>query len=151
MVRVNFSRVVNWGMLDKLRADTSYAIFELKDGILCCWLKPDLIVDLRTAEKINAQRLRLIKDATFPTLIVVHKNYLHLEKTAFNFFGSPEGLQQVSALGMVIQQPLRTVLTNFSMLFHRQAVPLRLFLNRAEARLWLFEYVDMELSSEPES
>lgn len=138
-------------MLDKLRADTSYATFELKDGILCCWLKPDLIVDLRTAEKINAQRLRLIKDATFPTLIVVHKRYLHLEKTAFNYFGSEEGLKQVSAMGLVIQQPLRTLLTNFSMLFQRQTVPMRLFSNRAEARLWLFEYVDMELSVEPDS
>lgn len=137
-------------MFSSLRADTNYASFELKDGILCCYLKPDLILDERTAQKINAQRLRLVKQTTYPTMVVIHKQYLHLEKAGFQFFGSDEGLAQTRAMAVVIQQPLRSVLTNFSLLFHRHAVPFRVFTQTAEARLWLFEYADLEMPANSE-
>ena len=131
-----------------LRADTSYASFELKDGILCCTLKPDLILDLRTVGTIKAQRLRLVKDALYPTMVVIHPQYLHLEKAGFQFFGSEAGMAQTLAVAVVIKQPLRTLLGNLSGMFMKHLAPWRVFTNTAEARLWLFEYADVDLPSE---
>ena len=137
-------------MFSALRADTSYAMFELKDGILCCTLKPDLILDMRTVEKINAQRLRLVKDAVYPTMVVIHPQYLHLEKAGFQFFGSQKGMEQTRAVAVVMKQPLRTLLSNLSGIFMKHPAPWRVFTNTAEARLWLFEYADIDLPFEAE-
>ena len=137
-------------MFSALRADTSYAMFELKDGILCCTLKPDLILDMRTVEKINAQRLRLVKDAVYPTMVVIHPQYLHLEKAGFQFFGSQKGMEQTRAVAVVMKQPLRTLLSNLSGMFMKHPAPWRVFTNTAEARLWLFEYADIDLPFEAE-
>lgn len=135
--------------MDALRADTSYAYFELRDGMIFCFLKPDLIVDERTARKVTEQRCHLVGAWTVPTMIVLHEDYLHFEPSAFRYFGSPAGLVASSATAIVIQRPLRTILTNFSLLFQRTNVPFRVFTNKAEARLWLFTFVHVEVPDDP--
>lgn len=134
--------------MSTIKIDTSSAVFYFKDGILICELKPDLIIDLKTSKDIALERQRICEGQPYPMLTLVHKNYLLMDKDAFRFFGSEEGVSGLLASALVIDTPLQNLLTNFSLFFYKQSVPFRLFTAQNEAQLWLFKYIRQELLAE---
>lgn len=130
-----------FGMIESLRAETSYATFEIRDGMLCCVLKPDLILDIRTARKITEQRIELVSGVAYPTMIILHKEMLHFEKEGYGYFKSEEGMRLSLATALVYQRPIRSILTQLGDFFQRHKEPFRVFRMKSEARLWLFDFV----------
>lgn len=132
--------------LDDFRSETPQAFYRYQDGILTIELKPELIIDLRTAERIERFRIEMTGEAHVPVLLIIPSDHLLLDKEAFRYFGSEQGIRGCLAKAVVIKAPLRVILRNFSLGFYRQARPLRLFTSRSEAKIWLFDQLGVEIN-----
>ena len=127
--------------LRELKHETAYCTYTLKDGILLYELKPDLIIDLAIAKRIEDQRVALVEHDHFPCVLIIPKAHLLFEKDAFEYFTSHDACLASAAKAIVIQSTLRKVLTNFKMSMSPGKIPLRIFTFKSNARLWLFEFV----------
>jgi hypothetical protein len=127
--------------LDELRSETSFAIYRVMDGLMSIELKPDLIIDIDLAKRIEHHRLRLVGGHSWPTILVMPPTYLLLDKEAFSFFGSDTGVEGCAAKAVVIKSTLRKLLMNFSLIFNNQSIPFRLFNHKSDAKLWLFSFI----------
>lgn len=139
--------------LDDFRSETPQAHYQYTDGVLRITLKHDLIIDLRTAQKIEHFRLEMTRGYSIPVMLVIPGDYLLLDHEAFRYFTSEQAMQGCSALAMVIDAPLRVLLRNFSLFFQRLEHPTRIFTKRKEAMMWLFETAvqrELEPEIEPE-
>lgn len=126
--------------MNQLNINTRKASYRLQNGILICELKPDLIIDLKTAVSLVNERIKITKGHKFPFMLVI-KNYLLLDNDAFKYFGTNEGVQNLIASAVIIESPLQKLITNFSLFFYKNSVPFRVFNQEKEAQLWLFEYI----------
>jgi hypothetical protein len=134
--------------LDDFKSETPQAWFRYQDGILTIELKPELIIDLRTAQRIEKFRKKMTRGQSIPVLLLIPENHLLLDKDAFNYFGSEEAMTDCLAKAVVLKAPLRVLLRNFSLTFYRQPQPFRLFISRSEAKIWLFDQLGIELGAE---
>jgi len=126
--------------MDNLNVNTNKAEYRLENGILICELKPDLIIDLKTAVQLVNERIKITSNHSLPFLLIV-KDYLLLDKDAFRYLGTKEGVQNLLSSAVVIDSPLQKLITNFNLLFYKNTVPFRVFNKKSEAKLWLFEFV----------
>ncbi len=92
------------------------------------------------AKKLVAERKGIIKTYDSPFLIII-KNYLLLDNQAFKFLSSKEGLEGLSAAGVVISSPFQKILTNFRLIVSRHYKRFRVFNETSQAKLWLFKYI----------
>ncbi len=92
------------------------------------------------AKKLVAERKNLIQARDYPFLIIV-RNYLLLDKQAFVYFASEEGMSGLSASSIVIRSSFKRILTNFNLLLTKQNRRFKVFNSAAEAKLWLFKYI----------
>lgn len=130
--------------LDDFRSETPQAFYQYTNGVLMITLKKDLIIDLRTAQKIEHFRLEMTRGYEIPVMLVIPGNYLLLDQEAFRYFTSPPSMVGCSALAMVINAPLLAILRNFSLFFQKLDSPIRIFTKRKEAMMWLFTNVVQE-------
>ncbi len=129
--------------------ETGYASYKLYDGLFSIVLKPDQIIDKQTVESINSKKMELLQEKQFPTMIIIKDDFLFSEKDGFMEFISEKGVQNSSALAIVIQAPLRRILSTFNYSFYKQRVPFRVFSKSSNAKLWLFNYItDLKLEDE---
>ncbi len=126
--------------MEKLNVNTRKATYKLENGILICELKPDLIIDLKTAVLLVNERIKITGKYNFPFLLIV-KDYLLLDSDAFKYLGTNEGVQNLQASAVVIDSPLQKLITNFNLIFYKNRVPFRVFTKRSEAKLWLFQFI----------
>lgn len=129
-------------MTDDFRSENYFANYRLTDGILTVEFKPDVIIDLRVAKKVVQGRHELVRGKSYPTMIIINNDYLLLEKNAYRYLGSAEGVKYMTAGAIVINSPLRRILTNFQLTFYKQKVPLRVFSSKSDAKLWLLNYIE---------
>jgi len=127
-------------ILEKLNINTRKASYRLENGILICELKPELIIDIKTAVSLVNERLKITGGKSYPFLLIV-RDYLLLDNVAFKYFGTKEGVMNLQASAIVIDSPLQKMVTNFNLLFYRHPTPFRVFNKKSEAKLWLFEFV----------
>jgi hypothetical protein len=136
--------------LDDFRSETPQAHYHYIDGVLRITLKHDLIIDHRTAEKIEHFRMEMTRGYSIPVMLVIPIDYLLLDPTAFRYFTSEEGMIGCQAKALVLKAPLRVLLTNFSLFFEKSNQPARIFTNRKEAMMWLFKVAVRPTLSENE-
>ena len=125
--------------LEDFRSETPQAYFRYLDGILVIEIKSEMIIDLANARRIERFRKEMTSGTDVPVLLLIPTSYLLLDKNAFQHFGSEECMQGCLAKAIVMKAPLRVLLRNFSLSFYRQAVPLRMFISKSEAKMWLFD------------
>ena len=134
--------------MEDFRSETYVAIYRYVDGMLICIIKKDQIIDRRLAERVTRERLEIVGENRFPTLIILPQSHLMLERSAFEYFGSKAGVKSSLAMALVMRSTIRSILTNINFLFYNQKVPFRVFTKRAEAKLWLFGFIEREVYSE---
>ncbi len=134
--------------MEDFQSETYVARYRLDDGMLSCVIKADQIIDQRLAERITRERKEFCFDHVFPTLIIIPKKNLLMETEALHYLGSAAGVEGTSAMAVVMHSTVRRLLTNFNLLFYKQRVPFRLFTSKAEAKLWLFDFILDEESLE---
>ena len=125
--------------LEDFRSETPQAYYRYLDGILVIEIKSEMIIDFANARRIERFRREMTFGTDVPVLLLIPPSYLLFDKEAFQFFGSEEGMEGCLAKAIVMKAPLRVLLRNFSLSFYRQPIPLRMFLSKSEAKMWLFD------------
>ncbi|MFT5957453.1 MAG: hypothetical protein ACI87V_001337 [Flavobacteriales bacterium] len=137
--------------LDDFRSETPQAFFRFLDGILNISIKSEMIIDMKTADRIEHFRREMTEGFAVPVLIEVPDNRLLLDNEAFHYFSSNESMKGCSAKALVVNAPLRVILKNLSVILHNSAMPFRVFRSKSEAKMWLFEHIPEEEFNEQSS
>lgn len=114
-------------------------LFELKDGILYGYYKvPE--IDLTTAQEATIMRQKVIGDRIVPSIadISVVKR---VPKETREFFSSPQAGEDLSALAVVVSNPVTRTMGNFFLKFHQPKYPFKLFTSLDEATSWISQFV----------
>ncbi len=130
--------------LEDFKSETPQAFFRFLDGILTVSIKPEMIIDLKTADRIEHFRHEMTEGYDLPVLIEVPDNRLLLDKAAFSHFSSYQGMKGCSAKALVVNAPLRMVLKNLTTILQTSSVPFRVFRSKSEAKMWLFDFLPEE-------
>ena len=114
-------------------------LFELKDGILYGYYKVAEI-DLATAQEATVIRQKVVGDQVVPSIadISVVKR---VPKETREFFSSSQAGADLSALAVVVSNPVTRTMGNFFLKFHQPRYPFRLFTNLDEATVWISQFV----------
>lgn len=131
--------------LEDFRSETPQAFFRYLDGILSIEIKPEMIIDLANARRIERFRKEMTAGREIPVLLLIPEDRLLFDRDAFEFFGSEKGMEGCLAKAIVMKAPLRVLLRNFSVSFYRQKRPLRMFVLKSEAKMWLFDRLIEEI------
>lgn len=134
--------------LEDFKSETPQAFFRFTDGILRISIKSEMIIDLRTIERIEHFRREMTAGWEIPVLIEVPNDRLLLDTEAFRYMFSKEGMSGCLAKAIVVDAPLRIFLRNFTAIFQFANQAFRVFRSKAEAHLWLFEFLPKEESTE---
>ncbi|MDG1260491.1 MAG: hypothetical protein P8H59_12050 [Flavobacteriales bacterium] len=133
--------------LEDFRSETPQAFFRFADGILRISIKSEMIIDLRTIERIEHFRREMTVGWEIPVLIEVPNDRLLLDTEAFRYMFSEKGMEGCLAKAIVVNAPLRIFLRNFTALFQFATQTFRVFRSKSEAHLWLFEFLPKEEES----
>lgn len=136
--------------LEDFRSETPQARFRLTDGMLTIDLKRESIVDIQAVQRIEHFRKEMTHPLDLPVMINIPGDFLLLDQEAFRYFGSDAAMEGCIAKAVVLNAPLRVLLTNFSMAFYRGNRPFRVFTSKGSAKMWLFGQINLEeLMAEP--
>lgn len=111
----------------------------LEDGIVTAKWK-SLSVNLSVAQRAVRYRLESTKNASC-LLITDIKLIKNITKEARDFLASKEGCEGISALAILINSPIGSMIGNFWMRINKPLVPTRIFTNEEEAKKWLKQYI----------
>ena len=114
-------------------------LFELREGILYGHYKVAEI-DLATAQEATLIRQKVLGDRIVPSIadISVVKR---VPKETREFFSSSQAGEDLSALAVVISNPVTRTMGNFFLKFHQPKYPFKFFTTLDEATVWIKQYV----------
>ncbi|HXP51234.1 MAG TPA: hypothetical protein VN922_14850 [Bacteroidia bacterium] len=118
--------------------ETSFAIAEIKDGILFITYKKGISVKLEDAKEMIKNRLLFTGNVAYP-MLVQDEGAIHIDKDARDYM-SNEGTQGVIAGAFVLRSVYGTFLINFYLSVTRPKIPSRMFTDRTKALEWLEQY-----------
>lgn len=125
----------------KTELDTPYVYFQIKEHILIATYKKGLRIDVEMAKEIVDQRLALIGDTAYPTM-VFNLGVISINKAARDYLSSGRGILGVKAGALILDSPLSLVLGNFFLSVSRPRIPTRIFRDPASAMKWLQKFVN---------
>ena len=119
--------------------DTTYARFELNDGILMIEFKPDIEIDLKAAKQIVADRKKMTEGKAYPGLGDT-RFIKSATKEARTYFGSEESQEGVLAGALLVDSVFSTLLVNFFLKVTKQKMPAKMFTSKQKAMVWLGQF-----------
>lgn len=119
--------------------ENEYVSFELRDGILFGRYKVTKL-NLAIAQSGTAFRIEVMEGKKVPAVadISVIKE---IDKDARQFISSPEAGKDLSALAIIIKNPVSRIIWNFQVKFNPPEYLLRFFSNEEEAIQWIKKIV----------
>ena len=114
-------------------------LFELKDGILYGQYKVTEI-DLATAQEATQLRQQIVGDRTVPSIADISM-VKRVPRETREYFSSPQAGQDLSAIAVVISNPVTRTMGNFFLKFHQPKYPFKLFTDLTEATVWIKQFV----------
>ncbi len=113
--------------------------FELKDGILYGKYKVAEI-DIETAKIATVFRRQITGDMAIPSIADISL-VKTVSKEAREFISSPQAGEDLSALAVIMNNPVARTMGNFFLKFHQPKYPFRFFTDIDEATTWIKQYV----------
>ncbi len=114
-------------------------LFELREGILYGQYKVAEI-DLATAKEATLIRQKVIGDRTVPSIADISM-VKRVPKETREYFSSSQAGEDLSAIAVVISNPVTRTMGNFFLKFHQPKYPFKLFTNLDEATVWIKQFV----------
>lgn len=118
--------------------ENDFISFELRDGILFGRYKVTRL-DLKAAESATEFRIEVMKGEKTPAVADI-STIKHVDKASFRFLSSPRAGEGLSALGIIISNPVTRMVGNFFVKFHQPEYPFRFFTNVEEATEWIKKF-----------
>lgn len=121
--------------MENQRFENEYISFELRDGILFGRYKVKKL-DLAVAKSATEFRIEVMAGKVMPAVADI-STIKHVDKEARQFLSSPRAGEGLSALAVIIYNPVTRMIGNFFFKFHQPEYPFRLFTNVEEATRWI--------------
>ncbi|SDL81358.1 hypothetical protein SAMN05421823_108176 [Catalinimonas alkaloidigena] len=121
--------------MNDLRLENDTVAFELKDGILYGRYKVEE-VSLEIAKTATAFRHQLTGGQPTPAIADISA-VKKIPKEAREFFSSGQAGEDLTALAVVISNPVTRTIGNFFLKFHAPKYPFQLFGNVQDATNWI--------------
>lgn len=119
--------------------DTTYVLFEIREGILIGTYKKGVKIDIHAAKEIVRSRLQFSNHKSLPAL-AINLGIIGLDKEARDYFSSPEGLEGIAAGGILIDSPVTTMVSNFYLKVTKPKIPTKVFTDTHLALRWLSKF-----------
>jgi len=119
--------------------ENEFAKFWIGDGILYFVYKPHIIVDLKAAEKIVADRLKLQDEKAFP-IFCDTRGIKDVNKEARDYLAK-EGSTLAIAVGFLVDFPVNEAIAQFYVKTNKPLVPTEVFTNKNEAMDFLKSFL----------
>lgn len=111
---------------------------EIKEGVIYAKFKQEQI-NRELAQKIIDLRLSFVDGQTLPALID-GSTVKHLTKEAREVLSTERASQNISALAVIVRNPVTRAIANFFLKFQQPPYPFRLFTDLEKAKQWLRKY-----------
>ena len=105
-------------------------------GIIHVCFEPGAEATLADAQESVRAALPLLAGARRP-LLVDMRQLKSLDREARNYYGSPESMDNTTAVALLVGSRVSTVIANFFLAVTKSTVPSRLFTDEAQAIEWL--------------
>lgn len=112
--------------------------FELRDGILFGRYKV-FKLDLATAQSATAFRKQVLQGRKMPAVADI-SSIKHVDKKTRQYVSSPQAGEDLTALAVIINNPVTRMMGNFFVKFHQPEYPFRFFTNVEEATEWIKKF-----------
>lgn len=118
--------------------ENDIVLFELRNDILYGRYKISNL-DLATAKAATAFRMQITQGKRMPAMADI-SNVKNIDKATRQYFSSPQAGEDLSALAVIINNPVTRTIGNFFLKFHKPEYPCRLFTSIDEASLWIKQF-----------
>ena len=115
-------------------------LFELKDGILYGKYKV-VKIDLEVAMAATEFRQKIVGNQVFPSIADISL-VKQIPKETRAYFSSVQAGEDLSALAVIIDNPVTRMMGNFFLKFHHPKYPFRFFTSQQEAMSWISRFVN---------
>lgn len=117
--------------------DNEVVEFEIEDGILFGKYKVSRI-DLEAAKKATIFRKQITQGRKLPSIANI-SSVKEVPKETREFFSQEAG-DDLSALAVIISNPVTRIMGNFFLKFHQPKYPFKLFKDTSSAKKWIIDY-----------
>lgn len=120
----------------------SFGVIKFENSLMIGVYVKNLTIDLDLAKEMVRERLRLLNGRTYPFLADVRQLKL-ATKEARDYFAK-EGVKGMTALAILIGNPLTVIMANLFITFSKPLVPTKAFRTREQAVKWLQQFTPTE-------
>ena len=125
--------------MENNKFENEHIIFELRDGILYGRYKVKEL-DLEIAQSATAFRKEVLQGRKLPAVADI-STIKHVSKEGRQFISSPQAGEDMTALAVILNNPVTRMMGNFFMKFNQPEYPFRFFSNIEEATLWIKKFM----------
>jgi len=111
--------------------ENEFAKFWIDDGIVFLVYKPHIIVNLKAAEKIVADRIKLQEEKAYPVFCDT-RGIKDVNKEARDYLAK-EGSTLAIAVGFLVDFPVNEAIAQFYVKTNKPLIPTEVFTNKDEA------------------
>ena len=115
--------------------ENKYAVYLMTEALMHIIYKKDLCIDLRAAQLIVQDRMKLQNGREMPLLCDI-REVRRVNKPARDYLAL-EGSQWISALAFLIDPPVTDVISSIYLGTHAQSIPTGSFTKKSEALAFL--------------
>ena len=119
--------------------ENDIVLFYLREGILHVQYRVAEI-DLASAQEAIRLRHQVMGDRIMPCIADISA-VKRVPKETRAFFSSAQAGEGLSAIAVVISNPVAHTMGNFFVKFHQPKYPFKLFINLNEATVWITKFI----------
>jgi hypothetical protein len=119
--------------------ENEYAHFWIRDDILFVEYKPNVVIDLASAQRIVADRVLLQNEKAYPVFCDI-RGLVDSDKAARDYL-SQSGSVLTKAVSLVVHQSISLILTSYYLKICKPSVPTKLFTDESAALAFLKPYI----------
>ncbi|EIA07295.1 hypothetical protein [Flavobacterium frigoris] len=119
--------------------ENEFAKFWIRDDILFVEYKPNVVIDLASAQRIVADRVMVQNEKAYPVFCDI-RGLVDSDKAARDYL-SQSGSILTKAVSLVVHQSISLILTSYYLKICKPSVPTKLFTDEAAALAFLEPYI----------
>ncbi|MEM8965336.1 MAG: hypothetical protein AAGE93_02890 [Bacteroidota bacterium] len=120
--------------------ENEYITFQFHNGVLHGKYKtPTITLDI--AKSATDFRREITRGKKIPAIADI-SSVKHVDKATRTFFSSSEAGGDLTALAVILNNPVTRMMGNFFVKFYRPEYPFKFFTNLTEATEWIEEFAD---------
>ena len=126
-------------MQPTLQIQLPAATIELSMGLFVVRFRPDVVLDLAQAKRVEAARRELLPDADNPVLVLIPASIALVDQAALVWMSSDEAMAGVPSRAVVVPSSLQVLRDRIRWALFRPAISFRVFRNPQVAKSWVLD------------